>query len=35
MSNVSYQKIFSEICSQNVKDDGLSFPSKTIRVERI
>ncbi len=35
MSNVSYQKVFSEVCSQDVEDDGLSFPSKTIRVERI
>ena len=34
MSNVSYQKAFSEVCSQDVEDDGLSFPTKTIRVER-
>lgn len=35
MSNVSYRKVFSEVCAQDVEDDGLSFPSKTIRVERI
>ena len=35
MSNVSYEKIFSKICSQDVDADGLSFLSKTIRVERI
>jgi len=35
MSNVSYRKVFSEVCSQDVEDDGLSFPSETIRVERI
>ena len=33
--NLSYQKIFSEVCSQDVEDDGLSFLSETIRVERI
>jgi hypothetical protein len=35
VSNLSYQKIFSEVCSQDVEDDGLSFFSETIRVERI
>lgn len=35
MSNVSYQKVFYEVCAQDVEDDGLSFPPKTIRVERI
>ena len=35
MPNLSYQKIFSEVCSQDVEDDGLSFVSETIRVERI
>ena len=35
MSNAAYQKVFSEVCSQDVEDDGLSFPSETIRVERI
>lgn len=35
MSNVSYQKVFAEICSQDVEDDGLSLPSEKIRVERI
>jgi hypothetical protein len=33
--NLSYQKIFSKVCSQDVEDDGLSFLSQTIRVERI
>jgi len=33
--NQSYQKIFSDVCSQAVEDDGLSFLSETIRVERI
>lgn len=33
--NLSYQKIFAEVCSQDVEDDGLSFLSQTIRVERI
>jgi len=35
ISNVNYRKIFSEVCSQKVEDDGLSFPSDTIRIERI
>ena len=35
MPNLSYQEIFSEVCSQEVEDDGLSFLSETIRVERI
>ena len=35
MPNLSHQKIFSEVCSQDVEDDGLSFLSETIRVERI
>jgi hypothetical protein len=35
MSNVNYKKIFSEVCSQEVDDDGLSFLSDTIRIERI
>jgi len=35
MPNLSYQKIFSEVCSQDVEDDGLSFLSETIRIERI
>jgi hypothetical protein len=33
--NLSYQKIFSDVCSQDVEDDGLSFLSEMIRVERI
>ena len=35
MPNVSYQKMFSDVCSQDVEDDGLSFLRETIRVERI
>ena len=35
ISNVSYRKIFSEVCSQKVGDDGLTFLPDTIRVERI
>ena len=35
ISNVSHKKIFSDVCSQKVEDDGLSFPSDTIRIERI
>jgi len=33
--NLCYQKIFSDVCSHDVEDDGLSFLSETIRVERI
>jgi len=33
--NLSYQKIFSKVCSQDIEDDGPSFLSQTIRVERI
>jgi predicted nucleotidyltransferase component of viral defense system len=32
---MSCRKIFSEVCSQKVEDDGLMFLSGTIRVERI
>jgi hypothetical protein len=35
VSNTSYRKIFSEVCSQKVEDDGLTFLPDTIRVERI
>jgi Nucleotidyl transferase AbiEii toxin, Type IV TA system len=35
ISNVSCRKIFSEVCSQKVGDDGLTFLPDTIRVERI
>ncbi len=35
ISNVSHKKIFSDVCSQKVEDDGLSFLTETIRVERI
>jgi predicted nucleotidyltransferase component of viral defense system len=30
-----YRKVFAELCSQKVEDDGLSFLADTIRVERI
>jgi len=33
--NVTYQKIFSDVCSQDVENDGISFLSETIRIERI
>jgi len=33
--NLSYQKIFLDVLSQDVEDDGLSFLSETIRVEPI
>lgn len=35
MLNLSYQKIFSDVRSQDVEDDGLVFLSETIRAERI
>src|SRR5215467_9562785 len=35
MPDLSYQKIFSDVCSQDVEEDGLSFLSDTIRIERI
>ena len=35
VSNASHRKIFSEVCSQKVEDDGLTFLPDTIRVERI
>jgi len=35
ISNISYRKIFSEVCSQKVEDDGLMFVLDTIRAERI
>ena len=35
ISNISYRKIFSDVCSQKVEDDGLMFLPDTIRVERI
>jgi len=35
ISNIGYRKIFSEVCSQKVEDDGLMFLPDTIRVERI
>ena len=33
--NLRYQKVFSDVLSQDVEDDGLSFLSETIRVEPI
>ena len=33
--HVSYKKIISDVCSQEVEDDGLSFLTETIRVDRI
>jgi Nucleotidyl transferase AbiEii toxin, Type IV TA system len=35
VANTGYRKTFSEVCSQNVKDDGLTFLPDTIRVDRI
>jgi hypothetical protein len=35
VSNASYRKIFSEVCSQKVADAGLTFLPDTLRVERI
>jgi hypothetical protein len=35
VSDVSYRKIFSEVCSQKVEDDGLMFLADTIRADRI
>ena len=35
MLPVSYKKIISAVCSQEVEDDGLSFLAETIRVEHI
>jgi hypothetical protein len=33
-SAINFRRVFSEVCSQDVEDDGLTFPEK-IRVERI
>ena len=35
VSDVSYRKIFSEVCSQKVENDGLMFLADTIRADRI
>jgi Nucleotidyl transferase AbiEii toxin, Type IV TA system len=35
VSDVSYRKIFSEVCSQKIEDDGLMFLPDTIRADRI
>ena len=35
LSDVNFRKVFSDVCSQNVEDDGLMFLSDTILVERI
>ncbi len=34
-SDTNFRKVFSEVCAQNVEDDGLTFLPDTIRVERI
>lgn len=34
-SDVNFRKVFSDVCSQNVEDDGLTFLADTIRVGRI
>jgi hypothetical protein len=34
-SDINFRKVFSEVCSQNVEDDGLTFLPDKIRVERI
>lgn len=34
-SDINFRKVFSEVCAQNVEDDGLTFLTDTIRVERI
>jgi predicted nucleotidyltransferase component of viral defense system len=33
-SDINFRRVFSEVCAQDVEDDGLTFPDK-IRVERI
>ena len=35
VANTGYRKIFSEVCSQKVEDDGLTFLPDTIRADRI
>lgn len=35
LSDTNFRKVFAEVCSQNVEDDGLTFLPNTIRVERI
>jgi predicted nucleotidyltransferase component of viral defense system len=34
-SDINFRKVFTEVCSQDVEDDGLTFLPDTIRVERI
>jgi predicted nucleotidyltransferase component of viral defense system len=34
-SDINFRKVFSDVCSQNVEDDGMTFLPDTIRVERI
>ena len=34
-SDINFRKAFSDVCSQKVEDDGLTFLPDTIRVERI
>jgi predicted nucleotidyltransferase component of viral defense system len=35
LSDINFRKVFAEVCSQNVEDDGLTFLPSTIRVEKI
>jgi hypothetical protein len=35
LSDINFRKVFTDVCSQNVEDDGLTFLPGTIRVERI
>ena len=34
-SDINFRKVFSEVCSQNVEDDGLTFLPDKLRMERI
>jgi predicted nucleotidyltransferase component of viral defense system len=35
LSDINFRQVFTEVCSQNVEDDGLTFLPGTIRVKRI
>ncbi len=35
LSDINFRRVFSEVCSQDVEDDGLTFLPDMIRVERI
>jgi predicted nucleotidyltransferase component of viral defense system len=35
LSDINFRKVFFEVCSQNVEDDGMTFLPDTIRVEKI